>query len=325
MNDKFEEIEKRINEDNFYEYDLKEEIIREYKRINGLGYLTSKKGKEEQILWKEKKAFNSYISRINVARKAIENLNSSYLEIFNSKDETKEKYIYLKRYLLFRYQADKNKKRKIYFDCDASYLVYQFYKSKFNYFNDLNGQNSYKPQYFDTYFSVQSIWGKFINNLFDKKGRDFEWQIENFDKITGEMEKEDNLRALLEAFNQLTHFYHTIGNIAPCAPRINSPKGLASFCYDRIDLFLQKEIYENWLKWYYGNEVKISNISENDENNTNKFYLQDFLNVKDLGEVKIPENKEDKDNIVKLTNYINNIVDLIKKRGKNLKSKGELN
>ena len=318
-NKDIKEMSELVKSKKFYDYDLKDEMFKKYSLINDKSQLRSKKTEEEKNEWYEIKLFNKYVNGVNNANKEIHKLNK---KIKNTE------YEYLKKYLLFRYQGSKSENH---FDCDVSYPVYLFYK---DYLKKVNGKNfNYKlsidnryhvPQYLDTYFSMQSIWGPLIENLYNsgnlgkkvnKKSfyarNNFEWQINNFDKITNHQE----LKKLLKALDEFAHYYHTIGNIAPCAPRINSPKGFASGCYDRLDLFLEKELNNGWLKWYYSDIVistKKSSIY------VNKLCLQKFLKP-DLGEIIIPKDIYDKENIIKLTEYVNNMVTIIKDRIKELK------
>lgn len=318
-NKDIKEMYELVKSNKFYDYDLKNEMFKKYCLINDRSQLRSKETEDEKNEWYEIKLFNRYVGGVNNANKAIHKLNK---KIKNTE------YEYLKKYLLFRYQVSKNNNH---FDCDVSYPVYLFYKDylkkvndkKFNY--KLSIDNKYRvPQYLDTYFSMQSIWGPLIENLYnsgalgkkvDKKNfyvwNDFEWQINNFDKITNHQE----LKKLLKALNEFAHYYHTIGNIAPCAPRINSPKGLASGCYDRLDLFLEKELNNGWLKWYFS-DTTIS--TEKSSVYVNKLHLQKFLKP-DLGEIVIPKDVYDKENIKKLTDYVNNMIAIIKDRSKELK------
>lgn len=198
----------------------------------------------------------------------------------------------LKRYFAYRANAVNAKKiwkrnsYKYCFDCDKSYPVRKFYKEK----------NGYDEFYFDSYFSVQPLLGKFIERGHGREKRnDFVWLLENFDDEILKNASEDEVE-VLEAFNELAYYYHTIGNLAPCPADINSPKGRTNGCFDRIDLFLksdstkENEKYETWVKWF--------------EENSEKYQLQYFL------EPELPENP--KDDLVK---YIHAVVEIIKKRG----------
>lgn len=314
-------ISELVKSEKFYDYDLKDEMFKKYSIINDRSQLRSKKTDTEKNEWYETKLFNRYVKNVNYANKTICKLD---------KKNKNTDYEYLKKYLLFRYQASKNNKH---FDCDVSYPVYLFYKDyieilqrnypEFNY--KLSIENKYYvPQYFDTYFSMQSIWGPLIENLYNngdlgkkvnKKNfyvrNDFAWQIDNFDKIVNHSE----LKELLKALNEFALYYHTIGNIAPCAPRINSPKGFAKGCYDRLDLFLEKELDDSWLGWYYSNiTISTKTISKY----TKLLHLEKFLNP-GLGKVIIPKSINDKDAIEELTKYVNAMIKIIKDRITELK------
>lgn len=84
----------------------------------------------------------------------------------------------------------------------------------------------------------------------------------------------------------------------------NCAKGFAKNCYDRLDLFMKTEEFkqnQEWIKWF-------------DENK--KIYeLEDFM--VDFGEV--PTEKDD------YVDYINKVIEIIKKRGKILCEKVEKN
>lgn len=320
---KIEELQSRkkminefINNDEFYTYDLKNEMDKSYNKIEETCYCPKDEKRKKD--WYEIKAFDKYVEKIEYAKKQINSLPYEVRKI----DENN--FPNLKKYLLYRYQA---KLSRNYFDCDKSFLVYEFYKNKLKNYPELNHLISislsyYTPQYFDTYFSVQSLWGKLINNLkYDEFknyneslyiGSDFKWQLEHFDNIV----KIPELNELLNAFDEFCYLYHTVGNIAPCAPGINSPKGLAG-CFDRLDLFIEK-INKDWFKWYFDKEPKL--LVDNFSSITKVLCLEEFLNPKNLKEVRIPKNKDDTENIKYLTEYINEIVRIIKDRIKKLKN-----
>ncbi len=298
MNNELENINTQITnifDNKILDYDIKGEIYKNYKKIE-LPY------KKQEFDNYDVKMYNDFVNRVSVAKHSIKTLNQNYIEIFSDNCETK--YKYLQRYLLYRYQAKQNK--SCFFDCDSSYLVKKYYEINFNYKSDRNNK-----VYFDTYFSVQSIWGNLIENLYEKKYRnDFRWQIENFNSI---INNNPNLEELFNAFDNLAHYYHTLGNIAPCPAGLNKPKGFKINCYDRIDLFFKNEesLKEEWINFYYnGNEILIENLKRDEE----IFYLTEFLKPKGLEEVVIPINNNDVKNAKRLSNYINQIVSIIKRR-----------
>ena len=146
-------IEEIINNDNFYDYDLKDELFKKYTKIfpgKKRGPNFPEKGSEtDKKIWLETKAFDEYVSKIEAADKTIKKIS------FKKRNLDDTNYPYLKKYMLFRYQSANNKNR---FDCDISYPVYLFYKSKFDDIVSIS-MYYYTPQYLDTYFSMQSLWG----------------------------------------------------------------------------------------------------------------------------------------------------------------------
>lgn len=321
---KLEEIEKiidkKISKKTFYEYDFKDEIFLDYEKLNDNSVMKKSLTDYEKLRLNEIRFYDKFVDKIDNAKSRCNNL----FEYYNSNDE----YANFIKYLLFKYQNSVEDWYN-YYDCDTSYPVYLFYKKIL----EKNPELDYKilfdhgvPRFFDTYFSVQSIWGELLNNFYkngdfkDYKGyyigNDFKWQIENFDKIKNFFESNIELKELFESLNKFVHYYHTIGNMAPCPKGINKPKGnKKNKCYDRIDLFLSKtkSVHKNdWQNWYYLNYSKkeLSEISK-------VFCLKNFLNP-NLGEIKIPRSKDDIESIKYLTRYINIIIDNIKKRGKEL-------
>ena len=293
MNSRLEDINKEIvniiSDKKFIDYDIKSEIYKDYNKIS------SNNGNNNYDI----KMYNDFVNRVTQAKKSIKNLNQKYIEVFS--DDCTIEYKYIQRYLLYRYQAKENK--NYFFDCDSSYLVRKYYEVYFNYKGD-----EINNVYYDTYFSVQSIWGKLIENLYERKYRnDFKWQIENFESIIMD---NPNLKKLFNAFDDLAHYYHTIGNIAPCPAGLNVPKGLRSNCYDRIDLFFKSEA--RWRNFYYNFNNEITYTLKNDKD---IFYLTEFLNPKGLEDIVIPIDNNDIKNIEILTKYINEIVNIIKRRG----------
>lgn len=331
LNEKKEDIIKFVTDKGFYNYDLKDEMFKDYELINKTNYLIGNPTDDERNTWKEIRAYNKYVGKIEFAKKVFKS-NADINRIYNDLKNKTCDYSNLKKYLLFRYQASKSKGSYDYFEADSSYLVYLYYN---NYLKKQGGlsdiisisDNNYIPIYFDTYFSFQSIWGELINNLYSntdisynskkrrtKLGNDYEWQLLNFDKIVNKGNKE--LLSLFDVLNEFAKEYHTIGNLAPCAPSINSPKGMSS-CYDRIDLFFEK-MNNNWLKWYFNTSI---NILENEPSViVRKLYLNDFIKPKHLAYPVIPKSIDDIDNIIKLREYLNELIKIINDRKEKLKN-----
>ena len=160
---------------------------------------------------------------------------------------------------------------------------------------------------------MQVYWGNFISFLYgNNKRNNFKWQLDNYDNIINN----NKYKKLIDSFNNLAHYYHTIGNIAPCAKGINSPKGFGSNCFDRLDLFFERELI-SWIKYYINEDIIInkSNVSEISKILHLDIFLNDNLD-KDV--VLLNKDSSIKD-IEKLSNYIDDIVKLIKKRSNMLK------
>lgn len=175
----------------------------------------------------------------------------------------------------------------------------------------------------DTIFSVQSIWGKLIEN-------DFESQYGKLDKIKNKLGIN-----LYNAFSDFMHYYHTIGNIMPCPGRLpeggqtyNQKKGHAPF--DRMDYFIESEKGRDFLEsegcfgFYEGSRVLFldSNFKEKyaiKSNILGKEY--NLLNPPILSATElhsiimgIKKNKNDCENKKKLCNYLKSVIEIIKRR-----------
>ncbi len=267
------------------------------------------------------------------------NFERSIEEIFNNKEEEPK---YIERYLLFKAQGALGCN----FDCDKTEIVKTFFEEKFH----------YKEDYFDTLISMQYIWGMMLRILWKKdelqkipKAQYEEWKekygfyidkntkkpvdrIKNAQKFIYELSHLEEIKETLgenlyRKFEELAHIYHTIGNMSPCPQSpFNQEKGFEEGCYDRLDLFMTTEKYEQnkeWQEWF--------------EKNRDSYYLEKFIE-NDLGieiwkikkSILIEKEKGiiDKKKIEQLKQecekYINKILQIIEERGKCLISKDYL-
>lgn len=275
---------------------------RGYSRIDTIGNMY---GSSEWI--KEYDIKREMFSLIGARRKGNEYKISKFLlscefsddlEFLDQMDsENLDKEIYYKRYFLFKLQA----KERCKFDCDhlmdvfGEYrLVDQFFERYFNYCENL-------PK--DTCFSVQWLWGKVLGQADDveirKKYNDFEWQYKNLTIVRKFIGEE-----LYDAFGNLMHYYHTIGNIYPCPKGFNVGKFCGGKYYDRLDLYVKSDEGRKNSEWLSAGEMEKYKINE--------FFCDKLLSEDEISKLIIEKK------FIELAKYIGLIVSLIKNRSDKL-------
>ena len=217
---------------------------------------------------------------------------------------------YIEKYLLFKLQRDLNYS----FDCDKTIPVKKTFGKNLKY---------------DTMFSLQWIWGELLTKFY-KTNNEQRYQINDKEykflvsvknpkiqeeikdtKFLYELEHLGEIKNILgdDLFNKINdfaHYYHTIGNMAPCpsfkeknGKSFNQNKG--SLKYDRLDRYLL--IADDETKEWFNN-------------NKSKYYLEDF--IYDIGDVPIPKDIKNKEEVNKLIDYFDKLISIIKNRTKKL-------
>lgn len=233
----------------------------------------------------------------------------------------------IERYLLFKLQYKRNG-----FDCD--HLNYK--NKEYSYFEDISITDAFFHKYKcfdcpitdpkDTLFSLQSIWGRIIENLVmteeeHKMSQEekFIWEFKNISLIKEKLQqykikKEDKEINLYQKLNEFAYLYHTIGNMSPCpsGPKINNHtynqnKGTRGEQFDRLDLFIEKksDIFKNYEYWFT-------------KENIDKFALQNIMYIKDENLSKIVPIPKIVNgvtiNIEEIMTYLDNMINLIQTR-----------
>lgn len=263
--------------------------LKEIYSIEDIKILTNKKSSLEELNKFDLKhnMFNDKYENI-IKKRILKDTNINYEDLKDS-NHILERYIVYKILGTITY----NEFSKKYFDCDKLDFVHDFY--------EISKDDKIST---DTLLTVQYIYGTISNKILpysnELYGGDmlriliFKNQLQNIDNLKNSLGNK-----LLEAFEKLMIYYHTIGNISPC-PLDNYNRNKGRQFFDRLDLYKNTDTFKkNYLNWF---EENIKNYKLDKIYNGNNLLPYEFLKNIEVDKIK------DSEEIIK---YIYSYIDLI--------------